>query len=223
MNGDERRWKRISYPQGAGFRGPHRTPTSIRRMEMNYWRRLQITGAANSNHGTRVVMTVALLGISPLMAGGVTPPPTPPAITPPSGNVAFLLGHAAGTQNYICLPPTTTGGSNVWTFFSPQATLSVPLFGKFTQQIATHFLSPDPAAAPPAQPSCTLSTETNEIACPTWQSSFDSSEVWGTKTGSINAGTDPSCPNTGAIPCLLLKALSTQAGPNGFGIFTKIT
>ena len=40
----------------------------------------------------------------------VTPPPTPTLITPPEGNTAFLLGHALGTQGYICLP-TAPGAS----------------------------------------------------------------------------------------------------------------
>ena len=34
----------------------------------------------------------------------VTPPPTPTLITPPAGNTAFLVGHALGTQGYVCLP-----------------------------------------------------------------------------------------------------------------------
>ena len=79
------------------------------------------------------------------------------------------------------------------------------------------------SAVPPAPPSCVESVDTDTIDCPTWQSSIDSSVVWGSKTGSINAGTDPSCPDTGAIPCLLLQAIGTQTGPNGFGILTKVT
>jgi len=43
----------------------------------------------------------------------VTRPPTPAAITPPAGNSAFLVGHAQGTQGYVCLP-TSTGGTS-WT------------------------------------------------------------------------------------------------------------
>jgi hypothetical protein len=45
-----------------------------------------------------------------------------------------------------------------------------------------------------------------------WQSSFDSSEVWGNKLASIPAGSDPSCPNSGAIPCLLLQAIALKRG-----------
>src|SRR5579863_4481994 len=58
---------------------------------------------------------------------------------------------------------------------------------------------------------------------PTWQSSFDSSAVWGNKLASINAGTDPSCPTSGAIPCLLLQAIGSQTGPTGGKSMTVTT
>jgi len=147
---------------------------------------------------------------------GVTPPPTPAAITPPSGNVAFLTAHAVGTQGYVCLP-TASGAS--WTVDSsrPQATLFITLFGTFTQQILTHYLSPDTnpnANAPSPLP----------FGSPTWESSLDSSMVWGNKIASIAAGSDAnSCPITGSIPCLLLQAIGTAPGPAGFGILTNTT
>lgn len=156
---------------------------------------------------------LAFLALAPLAAGAVTPPPTPPAITPPAGNTAFLVGHAVGTQGYVCLP---SGSGASWTVDSsrPQATLFFTA-GTFSQQILTHFLSPD--------------TNPNQFApnplpfgSPTWQSSFDTSAVWGNKLASINAGTDPSCPTSGAIPCLLLQAIGSQTGPTG-GKFMTVT
>ena len=148
--------------------------------------------------------------VSPALADdGVTPPPTPPAITPPAGNTAYLMGHATGTQGYVCLPTSPGAATASWTVNSsrPQATLFATWFGSFSQQILTHFLSPD--------------TNPNQFApsplpfgSPTWQSSFDSSVVWGNKLASINAGTDPSCPNSGAIQCLLLQAIGSQIGPS---------
>ena len=144
----------------------------------------------------------------------ITPPPTPAPITPPPGNVAFLLGQAEGTQGYICLP---SGSGASWTVAAsrPQATLFFT-FGDFKQQILTHFLSPDTnpnGVAPKPLP----------FGSPTWQSSLDSSVVWGNKMASIPPGSDPSCPNTGAIPCLLLQAIGSDPGPTGFGILTKTT
>jgi hypothetical protein len=167
-----------------------------------------------------VVLTVvcsAGMAASPALAlDNLTPPPTPPIITPPAGNKAYLLGHATGTQGYVCLP---SGAGASWTVNSsrPQATLFTTLFGSFSQQILTHFLSPD--------------TNPNQFApsplpfgSPTWQSSLDSSVIWGNKLQSINAGTDPSCPNSGAIQCLLLQVIGSQNGPSyPFGIMTNAT
>src|SRR5262249_12239011 len=72
----------------------------------------------------------------------VTPPTTPAAITPPEGNTVFLVGHAFGTQGYVCLPASPVG--NPWTVnpARPEATLFTDLFGQ-PFQIITHFLSPD--------------------------------------------------------------------------------
>ena len=161
-------------------------------------------------------LLVGMMASPALADDGVTPPPTPPSITPPAGNTAFLMGHATGTQGYVCLP---LGSGASWTVNSarPQATLFVTWFGSFSQQILTHFLSPDTnpnGFAPNALP----------FGSPTWQSSFDSSVVWGNKLAMITAGTDPSCPNSGAIPCLLLQAIGSQNGPSyPFGILTNTT
>src|SRR5713101_5002746 len=140
----------------------------------------------------------------------IMPPTTPADIKPPAGNSAFLVGHAVGTQGYVCLP-TSTGASWTVNGSRPEATL----FSGQDRQIVTHFLSPD--------------TNPNQFApnplpfgSPTWQGSFDSSAVWGNKLASITAGTDPSCPNAGAISCLLLQAIGSQAGPAG-GKFMTVT
>ncbi len=165
------------------------------------------------------VAFVLLVGFIPPAARAfdkVTPPPTPASITPPSGNTAYLLGHATGTQGYVCLP---SGAGASWTVNSsrPQATLFITLFGSFSQQILTHFLSPDAnpnSSAPNPLP----------FGSPTWQSSFDSSVIWGNKLASITAGSDPSCPSSGAIPCLLLQVIGSQNGPSyPFGILTNAT
>ncbi len=50
-----------------------------------------------------------------------------------------------------------------------------------------------------------------------------SSKVWGQTLHSILAGSDPSCPNAGAIPCLLLQAIGSQEGPTGGKTMTKAT
>jgi hypothetical protein len=56
----------------------------------------------------------------------------------------------------------------------------------------------------------------------TWQSSFDTSKVWATAVRHIDAGSDPaSCPNTGAIPCLLLESIGNLQGPTGGRLLAK--
>lgn len=175
-----------------------------------------------------LVATVALAGAFGTMAHAqlqlpgtsVTPPPTPTLITPPAGNAAFLLGHALGTQGYVCLPTEAGASTASWTVNSarPEATLFQTFFDQDVQ-IVTHFLSPDTNpndAAPIPLP----------FGSATWQSSFDSSKVWAAvlHKNQIAAGTDKaSCPNDGAIPCLLLQSIGSQAGPTGGKTLSKTT
>lgn len=155
-----------------------------------------VLGSAGSYGATRKIM----------------PPTTPAGITPPAGNTAFLVGHAVGTQGYVCLP-TSTGVSWTVNASRPEATL----FSRENRQIVTHFLSPD--------------TNPNEhapnplpVGSPTWQSSLDSSVVWGKAlTPAVVSGSDASCPNTGAIPCLLLQAIGSKTGPRGGNRMTQTT
>jgi len=153
----------------------------------------------------------------PVRAQNIASPATPSLITPPTGNTAFLVGHATGTQGYICLPTGATTAS--WTVKGarPEATLFQDFYGqKF--QIITHFLSPDTnpnQAAPNPLP----------FGSATWQSSFDTSKVWAAVLhgNTIPAGSDPSCPNSGSIACLLLESIGSEAGPTGGTILSKTT
>jgi hypothetical protein len=66
----------------------------------------------------------------------ITTPTTPNAITPPTGNPAFLVGHAVGTQGYVC-PPTNAGASTAsWTVNAsrPEATL-FKVFARFKEVV----------------------------------------------------------------------------------------
>ena len=146
----------------------------------------------------------------------VAPPATPAAITPPPGNAAFLVGHALGSQGYTCLP-TSTGGSS-WTVNGarPEATLFASFFGHLVQ-IITHFTSIN------ANPNDNATLPVPLSGNATWQSSFDTSKVWAKATGIITAGSDASCPNAGAIPCLLLQSIGNQEGPTGGRILAKTT
>jgi hypothetical protein len=152
--------------------------------------------------------------ITAAAAQNITAPPTPTLITPEAGNSAFLLGHATGTQGYVCLP-SGTGASWTVNGARPEATLFERFFGQDVQ-IITHFLSPD--------------TNPNENAPKvlpfgnaTWQSSLDSSKVWAQTVHAIPAGSDPSCPNSGSIACLLLQSIGSLQGPTGGRVLTKTT
>ncbi len=144
-----------------------------------------------------------------------TAPTTPGAITPPAGNSVFLLGHAKGTQGYICLPTSAGASTFSWTVDAarPEATL----FADFTgREVATHFLSPN------SNPN-EFASKPLPFGSPTWQSSIDSSKVWGQKLASIPAGSDDSCPYTGSIPCLLLQSVGSETGPSGRRFMTQTT
>ena len=169
----------------------------------------------------RLLVTALALGcafgtVTNAAAQRITPPTTPPIITPPAGNSAFLVGHSVGTQGYVCLP---NGAGPSWTAkpSRPEATLFTNFFGKDVQ-IINHFLSPDANPNDAAQ-------DPLPFGSATWQSSFDSSKVWAQvlHSNSIPAGSDPSCPNTGAIACLLLQSIGSEQGPTGGRALTKTT
>jgi hypothetical protein len=136
------------------------------------------------------------------LGDAVNVPPVPPGLEAPAGNKAYLKAFAVGTQNYICLPAG-------WTFLGPQATLFLrfPWFhGEIRQQIATHFLSPNP--------------DEGGTARATWQSSLDTSAVW---ARAIASSTDPQYVAPGAIPWLLLKVEGAEQGPNGGSLLSQTT
>ena len=140
------------------------------------------------------LLTLGLGLIGPAHAAGVfTPPVVPTNIAAPAGLKLVLVGHAVGTQNYICAPAATATGRD-WFFIGPQATL----FDADGQQITTHFLSKNPYE--------------NDVLHATWQHSRDTSAVWAKKfTGS----TDPAYVAPDAIEWLLLEMTGAEVGPFG--------
>ncbi len=100
---------------------------------------------ALSNQTTRRILPIACataLAVAfavslPAHAGQVTPPPVPPELKVDAGNHAFLVGHAIGTQNYVCAPSAT---GVAYVLFTPEATL----YNDDGDQLITHFFSPNP-------------------------------------------------------------------------------
>jgi hypothetical protein len=144
-----------------------------------------------------IALTAALQ--QPVNAEGSTVPDVPAAIQVPAGNRLFLVGHAVGTQNYVCLP---SGGSFRWTLFTPQATL----FDDEGRQITTHFFSPNP--------------EESGTVRAAWQHSRDTSTFWGR---AIASSSDPNFVAPGAIPWLLIQRAGVQEGPTGGDRLTQTT
>jgi hypothetical protein len=152
---------------------------------------------------TRVFTTGLCLlgfGLSPAAAQMAQADPAVPAnLEVPAGHELFLVGHAVGTQNYMCLPAEKKVG---WRFLGPEATLFLPPNTGLGQQIATHFLSANPIEG--------------GLARPTWQDSDDSSRVWGRAAAS---SIDPNYVAPGAIPWLLVQVVGAALGPtSGSGL-----
>jgi hypothetical protein len=122
------------------------------------------------------------------------PPDVPDEIAVPEGNKPFLIGHAIGTQNYVCVP---SGASVAWSLFTPQATL----FDDHGNQLTTHFFSPNPFENPAAVRA-------------TWQDSRDTSSFWGAV---VRPSTDPNFVEQGAIPWLLIAPPGPNTEPTGHG------
>ena len=159
-------------------------------------------------------MLACVFGAASHAAAQVVPPPTPDAIAVPTGNSAYLVGHATGSQGYTCLP-TNTGGAAWNPTARPEATLFADLFGQ-PFEIITHFQSINENP----KPNVTVPRSGNA----TWQGSLDSSRVWMVKKSGIDAGTDPaSCPNTGSIQCLLLESVGSAKGPTGGNLLSQAT
>ena len=138
----------------------------------------------------------------PAYADPVTPPSVPDKIKVEPGNTAFLVGHAVGTQNYICLP---SGTGFKFVLFTPEATL----FKDNDRQVTTHFFSPNPSK--------------NNAIQATWLHSRDSSAVWGELVDSINHTSNPDVVAPDAVAWLLLKKAGVEEGPTGGDTLTATT
>ena len=146
----------------------------------------------------------------PAYADDVTPPPVPGNIKVRAGNEAFLVGHAVGTQNYVCLP---SGSGVAFTLFTPEATL----FSDDGKQITTHFFSPNPFehnTNPAVSAAGTIRA--------TWQHSRNTSTVWGqVKPGDSSSDAAFVAPN--AIAWLLVTVVGAENGPTGGDTLTETT
>src|SRR5258708_25521487 len=112
-------------------------------MSYNLSQQTKMTARVRSLFVAALALGCAFGTVIQAAAQKITPPTTPPIITPPEGNSAFLVGHAVGTQGYICLPTSPGASTSSWTVKGarPEATLFQSFYGQ-DFQIVTHFLTP---------------------------------------------------------------------------------
>jgi hypothetical protein len=147
-----------------------------------------------SGFRTGLALALSIILIVPAQARDrLVQPNVPSNIEAPAGTKLFRVGHAIGTQNYICAPAPTASGVD-WLFLGPQAIV----FDEDQKQILTHFLSKNPFK--------------NHELHATWQDSRDSSIVWAKR---LDGSMDPAYVAPGAIEWLLLEMTGADNGPTG--------
>ena len=171
---------------------------------------------------TAIALAFTVSLAQPAHATSITPPSVPPNIAVPAGNRAFLVGHAVGTQNYVCVPSASSPSGVAYVLFTPEASL----FSDNLKQVTSHFFSPNPSE-----------TNTNPALVgngpirATWQHSRDSSMVWAkvrpadpNVPGDLgDSSTDPTFVKRGAIAWLKLTVTGTEHGPTGGDTLSKST
>jgi Protein of unknown function (DUF3455) len=111
----------------------------------------------------------------------------PSEIRVPDDARLFRVGHGFGTQNYVCVP---SGTGVAFTLFTPEATL----FDDESEQLMTHFFSPNP--------------EEKGTIRVTWEDSRDTSMVWGAVTGQAVVRKD-------SVNWLRVETKGVAFGPTG--------
>jgi len=134
-----------------------------------------------------------------VQAQSVTPPIVPDnKLQVEAGNEAFLVGHAIGTQNYVCKP---SGAGVKFVLFTPEATLA----RDNGRQIITHYFSPNPD-----EPNTDATVVADGAIRATWQAR-DTSTVWA-KVHDVDGAL---IVDEHSIAWLLLDVVGAEDGPTG--------
>jgi hypothetical protein len=184
---------------------------------MKNWNRL-------SNQATRRIiptacasaLAVAFAVSLPAHAVKVTPPPVPDELKVEVGNHAFLVGHALGTQNYVCAPSAGSTTGVAYVLFTPQATL----YNDDGDQLITHFFSPNPE---PSDPNKSAAVVADGAIRATWVHSRDGSSVWAKLHTSDKGVVGSFTPDQTAVAWLLLDKVGVADGLAGGNILSKTT
>jgi hypothetical protein len=124
-------------------------------------------------------------------AQNVTPPRVPGTLQVPEGNEAYLIGHAFGSQDYVC---AASGSGVAFVLTTPEAVL----FDNPARRVINHFFSPNPV-------------EGGTVRA-TWQSTRNSSVFWGALVHAATFATDPDFVAQDAIAWLLLSRAGVLEG-----------
>jgi hypothetical protein len=149
-------------------------------------RRIRLIGCIGAL-GTAFTIALPQVGY----AQHVTPPPVPDTLKVPEGNEPFLIGHAFGSQDYVC---AASGSGVAFVLTTPEAVL----FDNPARRVVNHFFSPNPV-------------EGGTIRA-TWQSTRNSSVFWGQLVHAATFATDPGFVAPDAIAWLLLSRAGVLEG-----------
>ena len=152
----------------------------------------------------------------PAHAGKVATPLVVPELQVDEGNHAFLVGHAIGTQNYVCAPSTTSNTGVAYVLFTPEATL----YNDDGDQLITHFFSPNPD---PSDPNKSAAVVADGAIRATWVHSRDGSSVWAKLHTSDKGVVGSFTPDQTAVAWLLLDKVGVEDGLTGGNILSKTT
>lgn len=143
--------------------------------------------------GTAFVVALPQVG----HAQNVTAPPVPDRLQAPipEGNEAFLIGHAFGSQDYVC---AASGSGVAFVLTTPEAVLFDNPVGNPTHRIINHFFSPNPV-------------EGGTIRA-TWQSTRNSSVFWGKAVATATFASDPDFVAPDAIAWVTLSRVGVLEG-----------
>ena len=124
-------------------------------------------------------------------AQNVTPPRVPDSFKVGEGDEAFLIGHAFGSQDYVC---AASGSGVAFVLTTPEAVL----FDNAARRVINHFFSPNPV-------------ERGTIRA-TWQSTRNSSVFWGKLVAAATFVSDPDFVAPDAIAWLNLSQAGVLEG-----------
>jgi hypothetical protein len=147
----------------------------------------------------RLIACISALGTAFMIAvpqaahaQSLTPPPVPDRFQDAlDGNEAFLIGHAFGTQDYVC---AASGAGVAFVLTTPEAVL----FDNAARRVVNHYFSPNPF-------------EGGTIRA-TWQSTRNSSIFWGKADAVATSVTDPGFVAPDAIAWVLLSRAGVLEG-----------